>query len=77
DFTRVVYRLYLPLCFVMALVYVWQGMPQTLMSDTIVTTLEGMKQQLIIGPVASLESIKHIGTNGGGFFGMNAAHPFE
>ncbi|AUC97573.1 potassium-transporting ATPase subunit KdpA [Bradyrhizobium sp. SK17] len=77
DFTRVVYRLFLPLCFVMALVYVWQGMPQTLMSDTIVTTLEGMKQQLIIGPVASLESIKHIGTNGGGFFGMNAAHPFE
>ena len=77
DFPRVVYRLFLPLCFVMALVYVWQGMPQTLMSDTIVTTLEGMKQQLIIGPVASLESIKHIGTNGGGFFGMNAAHPFE
>jgi K+-transporting ATPase ATPase A chain len=77
DFTRVVYRLFLPLCFVMALVYVWQGMPQTLMSDAIVTTLEGMKQQLIIGPVASLESIKHIGTNGGGFFGMNAAHPFE
>lgn len=77
DFTRVVYRLFLPLCFVMALVYVWQGMPQTLMSDAIVTTLEGAKQQLIIGPVASLESIKHIGTNGGGFFGMNAAHPFE
>jgi len=77
DFTRAVYRLFLPLCFVMALVYVWQGMPQTLMSDTIVTTLEGMKQQLVIGPVASLESIKHIGTNGGGFFGMNAAHPFE
>lgn len=77
DFTRVVYRLFLPLCFAMALVYVWQGMPQTLMSDTIVTTLEGMKQQLVIGPVASLESIKHIGTNGGGFFGMNAAHPFE
>jgi len=76
-FPRVVSRLFLPLCFVMALVYVWQGMPQTLMSDTIVTTLEGMKQQLIIGPVASLESIKHIGTNGGGFFGMNAAHPFE
>ncbi|MBU2233033.1 MAG: potassium-transporting ATPase subunit KdpA [Alphaproteobacteria bacterium] len=77
DFTRVVYRLFLPLCFVMALVYVWQGMPQTLMSDATVTTLEGAKQQLIMGPVASLESIKHIGTNGGGFFGMNAAHPFE
>lgn len=77
DFTRVIYRVLLPLSFVMALVYVWQGMPQTLSSDAIVTTLEGAKQQIIMGPVASLESIKHIGTNGGGFFGMNAAHPFE
>jgi len=77
DFTRVTYRLLLPLCFVMALVYVWQGMPQTLASDAVATTLEGAKQQLLMGPVASLESIKHIGTNGGGFFGMNAAHPYE
>jgi len=77
DFTRIVYRILLPLCFVMALVYVWQGMPQTLTADVWVSTLEGAKQQLIVGPVASLESIKHIGTNGGGFFGMNAAHPFE
>src|SRR5215467_8759635 len=77
DFTRVTYRLLLPICFVMALVYVWQGMPQTLSADTMATTLEGAKQQLIMGPVASLESIKHIGTNGGGFFAMNAAHPFE
>jgi K+-transporting ATPase ATPase A chain len=77
DFTRVIYRLLLPLCFVMALVYVWQGMPQTLSADAVATTLEGAKQQLIMGPVASLESIKHIGTNGGGFFAMNAAHPFE
>jgi K+-transporting ATPase ATPase A chain len=77
DLTRVLYRLLLPLCFVMALVYVWQGMPQTLSADAVVTTLEGAKQQLILGPVASLETIKHIGTNGGGFYGMNAAHPFE
>jgi K+-transporting ATPase ATPase A chain len=77
DFTRSLYRLLLPACFVMALVYVWQGMPQTLSADMIVTTLEGVKQQLILGPVASFETIKHIGTNGGGFFGMNAAHPFE
>lgn len=77
DFTRVAYRLLIPLCFVMALVYVWQGMPQTLSADTIVTTLEGAKQQIILGPVASFETIKHIGTNGGGFFSMNAAHPFE
>ncbi len=47
------------------------------MPTPVVTTLEGVKQQLIIGPVASFETIKHIGTNGGGFFGMNAAHPFE
>jgi potassium-transporting ATPase potassium-binding subunit len=77
DFTRVTYRLLIPICFVLALVYVWQGMPQTLGADAVATTLEGVKQQLIMGPVASLESIKHIGTNGGGFFGMNAAHPYE
>lgn len=77
DFTRVVLRLLLPLSFVMALVYVWQGMPQTLGAEAIATTLEGARQQLVVGPVASLESIKHIGTNGGGFFGMNAAHPYE
>ncbi len=77
DFMRVLWRVMLPLCFVMALVYVWQGMPQTLASDAIATTLEGARQQLIVGPVASFESIKHIGTNGGGFFNVNAAHPFE
>src|SRR6201991_1997565 len=77
DFTRITYRVLLPLSFVMALVYVWQGMPQTLSADAVATTLEGAKQQILMGPVASLESIKHLGTNGGGFFGMNAAHPFE
>ncbi|NVZ61168.1 potassium-transporting ATPase subunit KdpA [Pseudomonas gingeri] len=77
DFTRILYRVMLPLCLVMALVYVWQGMPQTLSSETLASTLEGARQQMIVGAVASFESIKHIGTNGGGFFGMNAAHPFE
>ena len=77
DFMRVLWRVMLPLCFVLALVYVWQGMPQTLSSEVVATTLEGARQQLILGPVASFESIKHIGTNGGGFFSMNAAHPFE
>ncbi|MBK0019288.1 potassium-transporting ATPase subunit KdpA [Kosakonia sp. S42] len=77
DFTRVTYRLLLPICFFLALIYVWQGIPQTLRADAVVTTLEGTKQQIIMGPVASLETIKHIGTNGGGFFAMNAAHPFE
>jgi K+-transporting ATPase ATPase A chain len=77
DFTRVTYRVLLPLCFIIALVYVWQGMPQTWNADAWATTMEGARQQILMGPVASLESIKHIGTNGGGFFGMNAAHPFE
>lgn len=77
DFTRLLYRLLLPLCFIMSLIYIWQGMPQTLNAGTIVNTLEGAKQQLILGPVATFETIKHLGTNGGGFFGANAAHPFE
>ena len=77
DFVRVFWRVLLPLSLVMALVYVWQGVPQTLNTETLATTLEGAQQQLLMGPVASLESIKHIGTNGGGFFSMNAAHPFE
>jgi K+-transporting ATPase ATPase A chain len=66
-----------PLSFLVALIYAWQGIPQTLDSAATVTTLEGAKQQLVMGPVASLESIKHLGTNGGGFFGVNAAHPYE
>ncbi len=77
DFMRVLWRVMLPLCFVMALVYVWQGMPQTLSSGAVASTLEGAQQKIILGPVASFESIKHIGTNGGGFFNVNAAHPFE
>ena len=77
DYVRVFWRVLLPLSFVMALVYVWQGIPQTLDTQTVATTLEGVKQPLMLGPVASLESIKHLGTNGGGFFSMNAAHPFE
>ena len=77
DFTRSLYRLLLPVSFGLALLYIWQGMPQTLSADAVVQTLEGLPQQLILGPVASFESIKHVGTNGGGFFAMNAAHPFE
>lgn len=77
DYVRVSWRVLLPLSFVLALVYVWQGVPQTLHTETWATTLEGARQQLLTGPVASLESIKHLGTNGGGFFNANAAHPFE
>lgn len=77
DVTRIIYRVLLPVCFVLALVFVWQGMPQTLNPYATAATLEGVTQKIALGPVASLESIKHVGTNGGGFFSMNAAHPFE
>ena len=53
------------------------GMPQTLQGSVEVTTLEGAKQVIALGPVASQEAIKQLGTNGGGFFNANAAHPFE
>jgi len=77
DFVRVFWRVLLPLSLVLALVYVWQGVPQTLHTEAVATTLEGARQHILVGPVASLESIKHLGTNGGGFFNANAAHPFE
>lgn len=77
DFSRIIWRLLLPVCLLLALVYVWQGIPQTLASSSDATTLEGATQHIVVGPVASLEAIKHIGTNGGGFYGVNAAHPFE
>lgn len=77
DLTRVTYRVLLPLSFGLALVYVQQGVPQTLSAGVLVTTLEGASQRIVLGPVASLESIKHVGTNGGGFFNTNAAHPYE
>lgn len=77
DLTRIIYRIFLPLSFLLALVLVWQGVPQTLGSYVNATSLEGATQRIALGPVATLESIKHLGTNGGGFFAMNAAHPFE
>ncbi|SDN42809.1 K+-transporting ATPase ATPase A chain [Paenibacillus sp. yr247] len=77
DMTRAITRVFLPLSFIVALVLVFQGIPQTLQGAVDATTLEGAKQTITRGLVASLESIKHIGTNGGGWFGTNAAHPFE
>jgi K+-transporting ATPase ATPase A chain len=77
DFTRAIIRLLLPAALILSLVLVAQGVPQTLTSEVPAATLEGAVQRIIMGPVASLESIKHIGTNGGGFFGANAAHPYE
>src|SRR5580704_15786115 len=67
----------LPISIVVGLFFVWQGMPQNLAAYTEVTTLEGAKQVIAQGPVASQEVIKMLGTNGGGFFNTNSAHPFE
>lgn len=77
DLTRVITRVFLPLSVIITLLLVAQGVPQTLSGTHTITTIEGKLQDIALGPVASLESIKHIGTNGGGFFGANSAHPFE
>ena len=77
DMTRCVLYILLPLSVVIALVFMWQGMPQNLHAYTQATTLEGAKQVIAQGPVASQEAIKILGTNGGGFFNANSAHPFE
>ncbi|MBD0383836.1 potassium-transporting ATPase subunit KdpA [Paenibacillus sedimenti] len=77
DLVRSITRIFLPLSFIVALFLVFQGVPQTLQGAVTATTLEGAQQTITRGLVASLESIKHVGTNGGGWFGTNAAHPFE
>ena len=77
DVTRTTLYVLLPISIVYALFLVWQGMPQTLGPYVEATTLEGAKQTIAVGPVASQVAIKMLGTNGGGFFNANAAHPFE
>jgi potassium-transporting ATPase potassium-binding subunit len=77
DLTRVTLYILLPLAVVFAFVLVALGVPQTLAGAVDATTLEGAKQTISIGPVASQEIIKELGTNGGGFFNANSAHPFE
>ena len=77
DITRCTLYILLPICIVYALFLVWQGIPQTLGPYVEATTLEGAKQTIAVGPVASQIAIKMLGTNGGGFFNANAAHPFE
>jgi K+-transporting ATPase ATPase A chain len=77
DATRCTLYVLLPICVVYTLFLVWQGMPQTLGAYVDATTLEGAKQTIAVGPVASQIAIKMLGTNGGGFFNANAAHPFE
>ena len=77
DVTRCTLYVLLPISIVVGLFFVWQGMPQNLAAYTEATTLEGAKQLIAQGPVASQEVIKMLGTNGGGFFNANSAHPFE
>jgi K+-transporting ATPase ATPase A chain len=77
DLTRCTLYILLPACIVYALFLVWEGIPQTLGAYVEATTLEGSKQTIALGPAASQVAIKMLGTNGGGFFNANAAHPFE
>jgi K+-transporting ATPase ATPase A chain len=77
DMTRCTLYILIPICVPFALFLVWQGIPQTLGPYVDAATLEGAKQTIAVGPVASQVAIKMLGTNGGGFFNANAAHPFE
>ena len=77
DLVRATLYVLLPACIVLALFYVWQGVPQNLSGYVEATTLEGAKQTIAQGPVASQLAIKMLGTNGGGFFNANSAHPYE
>ena len=77
DLIRIITRVLLPLSILGGLLLVWQGVPQNLSGNIVVDTLEGAKQVIASGPVAALEIIKHLGTNGGGFLGANSATPIE
>ncbi|MDY7564403.1 potassium-transporting ATPase subunit KdpA [Pseudomonas sp. RTC3] len=77
DMTRATLYGLLPLCLVLALFLVWQGVPQTFAHYVDAVTLQGANQSIPLGPAASQIAIKQLGTNGGGFFGVNSAHPFE
>ena len=77
DMVRATLYVLIPLSIVLALLLVWQGVPQTLDTSLVATTLEGGQQTIAIGPVASQIAIKQLGTNGGGFFNVNSSHPFE
>ncbi|MET4896627.1 potassium-transporting ATPase subunit KdpA [Sphingomonadaceae bacterium jetA1] len=77
DMTRVTLYLLLPICVVYTLFLIASGVPQTMAGVVHIDTLEGVRQSILLGPVASQESIKMLGTNGGGFFNANSAHPFE
>lgn len=77
DMTRATLYILLPLCIVMTIAFVYLGVPQTLGAYVTATTIEGAQQTIALGPVASQLAIKMLGTNGGGFFNVNSAHPFE
>jgi potassium-transporting ATPase potassium-binding subunit len=77
DLIRFTTRVLMPASFVLALLMIQQGEPQTLAAGVTAYTVQGVDQMIPLGPVASLETIKHMGTNGGGFFNANASHPFE
>lgn len=77
DLTRATLYGLLPFCVILALLLVWQGVPQTFTDYAQATTLQGAEQTIPLGPAASQIAIKQLGTNGGGFFGVNSAHPFE
>ncbi|GGH44935.1 potassium-transporting ATPase subunit KdpA [Frigidibacter albus] len=77
DLTRSVLWILLPLSVLLALFLAWQGVPQTLQGAVTVTGMEGAEQIIARGPAAAQIAIKQLGTNGGGFFGVNSAHPFE
>ena len=77
DLIRFTTRMLMPVSVAIALLLIWQGAPQTLDASVTAHLLQGGEQTITLGPVASLESIKHLGTNGGGFFNANAAHPYE
>ena len=77
DLIRFTTRVLMPASFVLALLMIQQGEPQTLAASVAAHTVQGLDQTIALGPVASLETIKHMGTNGGGFFNANASHPYE
>lgn len=77
DLIRIITRILLPFSIVGGLLLVWQGVPQNFDGNIVVKTLEGTCQEIAMGPIAALEIIKHLGTNGGGFLGANSATPLE
>ena len=77
DLVRITTRILIPFSIIVTLILVWQGAPQNFMANQTVTTIEGTKKDIAMGPIASLVSIKHLGTNGGGFLGANSTTPLE